>query len=82
MPTNTSDSNTYFSPLWFAPQPRTCKQRLIYGGNRCRMSVQVHSIAHPVGPVAFVHPAGTTHQVPVAAQSKLVVGGVVVHAQG
>ena len=43
----------------------------------------MHSIAHPVGAAAFVHPAGTLQAVGVGAeQSKLVVGGVVVQAQG
>ena len=42
---------------------------------------QVHKIAHPVGAAAFSHPAGTL-QLDVALQSKLVVGGVVVHPQG
>ena len=46
------------------------------------MLIQEHSTAHPVGAAAFVHPSGTSHEVGVAAQSKLVVGGVVVHAQG
>ena len=49
-----------------------------------RTLAQVHSTAHPVGAAAFVQPSGTTHEVEVAAaaQSKLVVGGVVVQAHG
>ena len=40
-------------------------------------------MAHPFGAAAFVHPAGTIQAVGVGAeQSKLVVGGVVVQAQG
>ncbi len=52
--------------------------------NQYRDLYQVHSTAHPVGAAAFVQPSGTSHEVEVAAaaQSKLVVGGVVVHAQG
>ena len=47
------------------------------------MLIQVHSTAHPVGAAALVHPAGTLHdEGAVAAQAKLVVGGVVVHPQG
>lgn len=43
----------------------------------------MHSIAHPSGAAALMHPSGTTHGVGVGAeQSKLVVGGVVVQAQG
>ena len=43
----------------------------------------VHSMAHPFGATTFVHPAGTAQAVEVGAeQSKLVVGGVVVQAQG
>lgn len=54
--------------------------------NEYRMMIQVHSTTHPVRAAAFVHPSETTHEVGVgvalAAQSKLVVGGIVVHPQG
>ena len=43
----------------------------------------VHATAHPSGAASFVHPAGTSQAVGVGVeQSKLVVGGVVVQAQG
>lgn len=43
----------------------------------------MHSTAHPSGAAAFVHPSGTSQATGVGVeQAKLVVGGVVVQAQG
>ena len=46
------------------------------------MDIQVHVRLQSFGAASFTHPLGTSHEVGVTAQLKLVVGRTVVHARG
>ena len=55
----------------------------ILSGTLSSEHFHVHSMAHPFGAAALVHPSGTLQAKGIGVgQSKLMVGGVVVQAQG